>query len=151
MRLVVDASTLVAEVLRVRGQALLAHPSLDLFIAADAWSETEHEVRRRVSLLVDHGQLDPTLAARLLENALTTVTSRVTFLPSDVALDHLAEARWRVPRDPNDVPTMALALALECGIWTHDHDFFGCGVPVWITETLQHALAAYPGDEPVDR
>lgn len=42
----------------------------------------------------------------------------------------------RIPRDPNDAPTVALALALDCGIWTNDNDFFGCGVPVWTTETL---------------
>jgi predicted nucleic acid-binding protein len=47
-----------------------------------------------------------------------------------------AEARDRIPRDPNDWPTVALALALGCGIWTADRDFFGCGVPVWTTETL---------------
>jgi predicted nucleic acid-binding protein len=39
-------------------------------------------------------------------------------------------------RDPGDAPTLALALTLDCGIWTSDHDFFGCGMPVWSTETL---------------
>ena len=41
-----------------------------------------------------------------------------------------------MPRDPKDVPTVALALTFACGIWTGDRDFFGCGVPVWTTETL---------------
>jgi len=34
------------------------------------------------------------------------------------------------------VPTVALALALDCGIWTTDNDFLGCGLPVWTPETL---------------
>lgn len=53
MRLVVDASTLVAEVLRTRGRKLLAHPGLDLFIAKYAWNETEHELRKRIVLLAE--------------------------------------------------------------------------------------------------
>lgn len=55
--------------------------------------------------------------------------------------DHVEQASYRIPRDPSDVPTVALALALgggecRCGIWTNDGDFLGCGVPVWTTETL---------------
>jgi hypothetical protein len=53
-----------------------------------------------------------------------------------------AEARDRIPRDPNDWPTVALALARGIGIWTVDQDFFGCGVPVWTTVTLRTHLAA---------
>ncbi len=46
-----------------------------------------------------------------------------------------------MPRDPDDAPTVALALALggdegECGIWTNDGDFLGCGLPTWTTDTL---------------
>jgi hypothetical protein len=53
-----------------------------------------------------------------------------------------AAAMRRVPRDPNDWPTVALALTLECGIWPADADFLGCGVPTWTTETLGLHLAA---------
>jgi len=45
-------------------------------------------------------------------------------------------ARRRIPRDPDDWPTVALALVLEAHIWTHDHDFLGCGVATWTTQTL---------------
>jgi hypothetical protein len=58
MRLAVDASTLIAEVLRVRGRKLIAHPALELVVAADAWNETEHELRKRVALLVERGHLE---------------------------------------------------------------------------------------------
>ena len=47
-----------------------------------------------------------------------------------------AIAHKRIPRDPDDWPTVALALVLEAGIWTHDADFLGCGVPTWTVETL---------------
>ncbi len=42
-------------------------------------------------------------------------------------------------------PTVALALALDCGIWTNDRDFFGCGLPVWVTETLRAHLGGQSG------
>jgi len=58
-------------------------------------------------------------------------------LPAEATYaEYIDEARWRIPRDPDDVPTVALALALDCGIWTADRDFFGCGLPVWTTDTL---------------
>jgi predicted nucleic acid-binding protein len=142
MRLVVDASTIVAEVLRVRGRKLLAQPSLDLFVAEDAWSETEHELGKRVGLIVERGHLEPALAAQLLDEALALLAARVRILPTDAYVSQMDEARRRVPRDPRDAPTVALALALDCGIWTNDRDFFGCGLPVWVTDVLQAHLEA---------
>jgi predicted nucleic acid-binding protein len=43
---------------------------------------------------------------------------------------------YRIARDPNDWFTIALALALVAAIWTLDHDFFGCGIATWTTDTL---------------
>ncbi len=51
-----------------------------------------------------------------------------------------AVARRRVPRDPNDWPPVALALALDVGILTRDQDFLGCGCPTWTVETLRAEL-----------
>jgi predicted nucleic acid-binding protein len=62
-------------------------------------------------------------------------------VPSE-AYDALEEqATYRIPRDPDDVPTVALALALgggedRCGVWTGDNDFLGCGVSTWTTDAL---------------
>lgn len=136
MRLAVDASTLVAESLRVRGRQLIAHPRLDLVIAAEAWGETGHELRKRVAILTERGFLDARQAADLLGNVESVLVAQMTVVPASVYADGLADARWRIPRDPSDVPTVALALALECSIWTLDRDFFGCGLPVWTTDTL---------------
>jgi predicted nucleic acid-binding protein len=144
MRLVVDASTLVAEALRARGRRLLAHPELELYVAAEAWSETEHELRKRVALLVERGHLDAALVDRLLGEVLAILTTRITLVAADVYAARLTEGRRRIPRDADDAPMVALALALDCGIWTADHDFFGCGVPVWTTDTVQAQLEAQP-------
>jgi predicted nucleic acid-binding protein len=45
-----------------------------------------------------------------------------------------AEARRRLHlRDEDDWPVLALALALNCPIWTEDRDFFGTGCAIWTT------------------
>lgn len=142
MRLVVDASVLVAEVLRVRGRELLTHPTLDLAVPEETWGETEHELRKRVALLAERGIFPPVRATQVLEEALATVAARATLVSPDVYADRMEEARRRIPRDPHDASVVALALALNCGIWTGDRDFFGCGVAVWITETLLAHLEA---------
>ena len=149
MRLVADANILVGEALRAGGRRLLAHPELDLVVAADAWSETEHELRKRVALLIQRGHLDTTTATKLLDDALAVLAVAVVIVTTDVYDEKLEEARRRIPRDPQDAPTVALALTLNCGIWTADRDFFGCGVPVWTTETRQaHLDAASPQPDP---
>lgn len=48
------------------------------------------------------------------------------------------EARERMRgRDEDDWPVLASALALACGIWTEDADFFGTGVAVWTTGRIE--------------
>lgn len=140
MRLVVDASTLVAESLRVRGRALLNHSELDLAMAAPTWSETRHELRKRADLIARRIHPETVSPDDLLRQILTVIEARVAFIPEDVYASRLLEARRRIPRDPEDTPVVALALALDSGIWTADRVFFGCGLPVWTSETLQMHL-----------
>jgi predicted nucleic acid-binding protein len=137
MRLAIDASVVVAEALRTRGRQVLMHPGLDLALAQETWEVIEHELHKRIALLIDRGILSRPAATQLLDEVLATVTARVNLVPREVYADRMEEARQRIPRDQKDAPVIALALALHCGIWTADHDFFGCGMPVWITETLR--------------
>lgn len=51
-------------------------------------------------------------------------------------------ARRRVPRDLSDWPVVALAIALNAGILTEDHDFLGCECVTWTVETLRSELEA---------
>ena len=46
--LVLDANVLVAELLKRRGQVLIADPQLQLIITERAWSETQHELVKRI-------------------------------------------------------------------------------------------------------
>jgi predicted nucleic acid-binding protein len=38
--------------------------------------------------------------------------------------------------DPNDWHVMAVALLLDCPIWTEDSDFFGAGVATWTIDRV---------------
>ena len=142
MRSVADASTVVAESLRLRGEQLIAHADLTLYIAAPTWSEVIHEVGRRLDAMVRHGRFTPAELERVRNNRLALLSRHLTVVTETEYRERETEARDRVPRDPNDWPTVALALSLGIGIWTNDYDFFGCGIPVWTTQTLLTHLAS---------
>ena len=78
--------------------------------------------------------------ARTLADALATFNAAVTLYEADVYGPYMSEALRRIPRDPSDAPTVALALALGCGIWTADADFCGSGVAVWSSDVLRAHL-----------
>ncbi len=135
-----DANILVAELVRKRGRALVTNPSLQLYMAEQAWGEAKHQLRKRVTAMIGQGRLSGEAGETLLEAAFALAELRVILIPEEV-YGHLEnEARSRIPRDPDDWPTVALALALDTGIWTHDGDFLGCGLPTWTTETLSAQL-----------
>jgi predicted nucleic acid-binding protein len=145
MRLAIDANVLVSEALRERGRALLLNPQLDLVIAVEARSEAEHEIERRVELMRARAILTPDAADRSLASALRVLAMALSSVAPGGYSRYLNEARKRIPRDPNDAPTVAVALAFGCGIWTNDYDFFGCGVATWTTETILLQLSSAPG------
>ncbi|MGF1472745.1 MAG: PIN domain-containing protein [Rubrobacteraceae bacterium] len=135
MRPVIDASTLVAELLRERGHELIADPSLDLYVPAWMWEETRHEVSKRLDIRVSRGLPEP-VAARFWDTAERVKEQSVTEVPEELYEDLKDEALARLPRDAKDWPVVALALALGADILTGDEDFFGCGVATWTVETL---------------
>lgn len=142
MRLVVDANILVAELMRQRGRELIVHPELKLYMAEKAWDEACHELSKRVAAMVQKGIFSQDAGQKLLVDAIALAEAKVSLLPHEVYASLETTARARIPRDPDDWPTVALALVLEAAIWTSDKDFLGCGLPTWITDTLLTHLAA---------
>jgi len=139
--LVIDANVLVGELLRVRGRELFEKSILQLHISEEAFDEALHEMSRRAGRIVEQGRASRQAADAMLDEARGIVERRITPVPSEVYAGFEERAAYRMLRDPNDVPTVALALALggdegRCGIWTNDGDFLGCGLPTWTTDTL---------------
>jgi hypothetical protein len=54
---VADASVLVGELLRQRGRDLVLHENLRVLVTEHQWSEAEHELRRRLDILVERGHI----------------------------------------------------------------------------------------------
>jgi predicted nucleic acid-binding protein len=135
LRLVVDASTLVGELLRQRGLGLISSPHLDLYVPALMWEETRHEVSRRLEIRVSRGLPEP-IATRFWEAAVRVKEQSVTEVPEELYEASKDEALSRLPRDAEDWQVVGLALSLGADILTADRDFFGCGVATWTVDTL---------------
>lgn len=137
MRLVVDTSVLVGELLRRAGRARLGADRLELFLPEQMWSETQIELPRRIAGFIRRRGLEPDVGEQLSRLSLEAVGANVLVLDQAIYSALEDEARARSRRDQADWPVVATALALSAAIWTNDNDFLGTGVATWTTETLQ--------------
>lgn len=70
--------------------------------------------------------------------AIAALKAVVVPLDEDVYGTFEEEAKNRIAlRDQRDWPLLALALALDCPVWTEDNDFFGTGVATWHTQNVE--------------
>lgn len=136
MRLVVDANIFVAELIRHRGRQLISHEEFELFVAEAAWGEAQHELRKRVHAMIKQGKFSAETGEVLLKTAFDLAQAKALLIPEEIYGAWREQALLRVPRDPDDWPTVALAMAVDAAIWTLDADFLGCGIATWTTETL---------------
>lgn len=142
MRLVADANVLVGRLLGKQGRTIVTAPGLELFVAAGAWTETLHELPKRVEAILRQGKLSREQVESLASGALALIDEVATLVNEEQYLPLQTEALRRIPADPDDWPTVAVALLLDAQIWSEDRDFFGCGVGVWTTQTLATHLAS---------
>lgn len=91
--------------------------------------------------MVQKGVFSQQVGQNLWVDALSLAETRVSLISYEIYASYNTIALDRIPRDPDDWPTVALALVLKAGIWTSDKDFLGCGLPTWTTETLISYLA----------
>ena len=129
--LVVDANILVRALLGRRVREVIEQhcSSVALFIPAAAYDEAEGHL----AVLVAKRGGDPQKALALLR----ALKGLMQTVGPGVYGGFEAEARERIgPRDPQDWPILASALALHCPIWTEDTDFFGCGVATWTSARI---------------
>jgi predicted nucleic acid-binding protein len=140
MRLVVDTSVLVGELLRAAGRQRLGDERLELFIPEQMWGEARVELPRRITAFCRRRGIEPRVRDELIETCLATIEASVTVLDEAIYAALEEEARSRALRDPRDWAVVATAMALGAAIWTNDNDFLGTGVATWTTESLQRWL-----------
>jgi predicted nucleic acid-binding protein len=132
-RLVLDANILIRGCLGVRVRALIAYSAREVdFFVAEANSS---EASGYLSELAARRGLDP----QICQEAFLSLMEVVQIVDSTWIETARDEALKRI-RDPADWPALALALQLECAIWTEDQDFFGTGVATWTTATVHRYL-----------
>lgn len=136
MILIIDANILIAELLRQRGRELLRNQQLIIYAAEKVIEETTYEIQKRIRHMVTTGKLSKKAGTDLTQVASQPLETRIITIPQ-IEYGYLEiEAKERIPRDPDDWHTIALALHLDAAIWTQDNDFLGCGCPCWTTDTL---------------
>lgn len=59
----------------------------------------------------------------------------------DELLEHARDEALARIRDPEDWPTLALRLQLECAVWTEDQDFYGTGVATSTCAAVERDLS----------
>ena len=144
MNLTIDANILVSEVDSETGvaQSLLLHPTLEtVYIAEYTWNEAIYVLDRRFEGWVRGGRLGRDIADDVLRGTVAVFASRCTVIAEATYVMYEGEARRRIPNDPDDWHSVALALATKTAIWTLDQKhFFGCGIAVWKTNILRATL-----------
>ena len=136
MRLVVDTSVLIGDLLRVAGRKRVADDRLELFLPEEMWAELQVELPRRVAAFARRRGLPSDVADELVSAVFAAVERNVLVVDEAVYAAYEDEARSRSMRDSDDWPLVACALTVDAGIWTNDNDLLGVGVATWTTETL---------------
>jgi predicted nucleic acid-binding protein len=142
MRLVVDTSLLVGELLRSIGRDRIGDERLELFLPEQMWLETQVELPRRITAFARRRGLDPHHGSELTTLCLRAVEANIVILDEAIYAALETEALARSLRDPADWRVVACALALSADIWTNDNDFLGTGVATWTTDTPRLAQPA---------
>lgn len=104
------------------------------------------DVRAYLPAVLAKRGLSPEAIGELLEGeALGRLSVLLAPVAREVYADLEAEARRRLSRrDESDWPFVALALRLNCPIWTEDQDFFRSGVATWTTDRIEVYLELGP-------
>ncbi len=131
--LVLDANILVRAVLGQRVFKLLnQYYNTTTFFAPE---EAFDDAHKYLPQIFESRNLDWHLGAAVLNQ----LPSLVQCMNIDVYSEFESTAKKRI-RDIRDWPVLALALTLDCPVWTEDQDFFGSGVATWTTNTVEMYL-----------
>ena len=106
MRLVVDTSVLVGELLRRKGRERLGDDRLELFLPEQMWAETRVELPRRVAAFVRRRSLDAAVGEGPSRLCLDAVEANVVVLDEAIYSALEDEAKARSLRDPSDWPCL---------------------------------------------
>lgn len=103
---------------------------MDFFAPEVAFADAQEHLPAVLTKFDRTDEIEPALAF------LDQLRNVIAAVPEDAYLDIKDKALARIQRDPDDWPVLAIAMLLDCPIWTEDNDFFGTGVPTWTTDRI---------------
>lgn len=129
--IVIDANILIRAVLGVKARNLIQnHANNVLFFTPDCCYE---DALKYLPILFEKRNLPSTEAL----NVLAKLKCLIQIVDSSLYQSYEQDAKNRIAiRDINDWSIIALALMLDCPIWTEDNDFFGAGVATWTSDRI---------------
>jgi predicted nucleic acid-binding protein len=135
-RIVIDANILIRAVLgqKVRGLIQNFASTTQFFTPALCYEDAA----KYLPILFAKRNLPPDDAL----NVLTGLSCMIQFVDDSLYSSYEQEAKQRIAvRDINDWPIIAVALMLDCPIWTEDQDFFGTGIATWKSDRIHLYLS----------
>jgi predicted nucleic acid-binding protein len=139
--IVLDANILVRAVLGVPVPNLLEryHQNVLYYTPSHCFSDARNHLP---AILSRRSQVEP----EHVLPALDALHAIVQSIDEPAYASFEAEAIPRlIDQDPDDWPLIALALTLDCPLWTEDRDFFGTGIATWRTRTVELYLSGEQG------
>ncbi|HEY8341963.1 MAG TPA: PIN domain-containing protein [Calditerricola sp.] len=120
-KLVVDANVLLSIVIGGKGaRRVVNHPCAPILYATP---DVHKEVEEYIPILSENKKLKKKgLTLNHLYSVWAFVPVRIAQAPKESEAWNVAK-RYLGNRDPDDIPTAALALYLNCPIWSQDKDF----------------------------
>jgi predicted nucleic acid-binding protein len=133
---VADANVVLSALIGGRARLVIASPHGPRCVAAEAVAV---EIARHIPRLAKQRRLDPALLFAALQ------VMPVEWRPVADYDERREEAENRIAaRDPDDWPTVALALTLGLPVWSQDKDLTAAGLDVFTTGDLLDALRDVP-------
>ena len=136
MKLVADTNRIIAALLRDSVSRKIFYSS-KFSLSSVAFARVE--LKKYESFLLDKTDMKESVFLRFMENLFRRIEwydeakiSKTNAVRAEVLLRE---------KDEKDIPFLALALELECGIWTEDRDFqVQRQSKVWSTDELKQML-----------
>jgi predicted nucleic acid-binding protein len=137
-RIVIDANILIRAVLGKKVRELIQnHAEKVLFFTPDLCYD---DALKYLPILFEKRKLSPDDAL----NVLAELKSLIQIVDISLYSLYEQEAKNRIAvRDLDDWSIVAIALMLDCPIWTEDRDFFGTGVATWTSDRVHLYLDAF--------
>jgi predicted nucleic acid-binding protein len=131
-RLVLDANIMVSALLGKSFPFLIRLVERDVLLMAPEpqFEETRKTLGNR-----------PAATAHWADAQIERIKTIVAQLPATMYARHEQASRARLnSRGQSDWPVLAVSYETAAAIWSHDHDFFGSGAPVWSTFMLRRQM-----------